>query len=763
MERDARLTGERHAQGKLRKLKRWMSAGSPVGELDLALAARLLGIADAGHPDLATSSPDRLVDDTRTALVGRLLQLARRVTLLLVVEDAQWMDPSSLKLLRYTLQSLERHRGARMILIITHRPEFSPPCSESDGLVRIALDRLDLDGCRSMVRNIAGGERALTRRIVEQIAVRSDGIPFFVEELTKAVLESGDVLAPTSVPASLHDSLTARLDRVGPSKLVAQLGACIGRSFSFSLLGRIAALDEWKLGESLTRLVAADLIVREGDMASATFTFRHALVQSAAYESMLRSDRRQVHAAIARELAMLPSVEHGGPEVLARHLTEAGDHAAALDHWLDAGLEAQGRSAHVEAISHLKAGLRSLVELPPSPLTQAREIELQCALARSYMAAESWQGRRVYEAYARARSLCRARGDARKECEVLWGLWAHHAVRGELDKARAQAEEYVQFAEGARDAAALLMADSTALVSSFCIGDFASAEHHATRIHANYVLEEHGRLVHIYHQDPLAIACIYESSWLWICGWPDRAERAACQAVEHARRLGHPFQLCHTLFNGAGALVWRKENAKLLAWIEEGLSLARERRIPMFRIYGPLWGIPALVEREPSPSILREFRGSIDSMLKTNARLHVPFYLMQLAAAHDLLGQQCEALSIVEEALSLLRVTSERWVEPELLRMRAVLRRSDAAADATEGDLREALERARSLRALGLELRVVCDLAELMRKQTREREARSLLDRSLGAFREGFETADLRRALDIRRDLGEERQIATPD
>jgi hypothetical protein len=247
---------------------------------------------------------------------------------------------------------------------------------------------------------------------------------------------------------------------------------------------------------------------------------------------------------------------------------------------------------------------------------------------------------------------------------------------------------------------------------------------------------------------------MWESSWLWIRGWPDKAAHASRQAVAHARRLQHPFQLCYALIVAAGAFVWRTEHSQVLASVEEALRLAEERRIPLFGLFGPLWAIPAFIESAPSPAALTRFRGYIDTMLAARASMHVPFYLMQLASAHERLGQIEIALSRVDEALGLMAITAECWMEPELLRLRArFVPSTERSPQTLERDLRAALDSARRLGGTGFELRIVCDLAELLQRHARREEALSLLDAVLSKFQEGLETADLRRGIRLRQEL----------
>jgi len=431
-------------------------------------------------------------------------------------------------------------------------------------------------------------------------------------------------------------------------------------------------------------------------------------VQNAAYESLLRSERKRVHAAIAKSLETRLGEADAQPEVVAQHWAAAGEHARALDGWLNAGRSAQRRSAHVEALAHLEAGLRSLHQLPRTVALDATEIELQLGIARSHTTGEGWSGRRVHEAYRRALDLSRALGDAAKQGEVLWGLWADHAVRGELAEALERTAEAERLAEVTGDRRALLMADTAAVITQFCLGDFASAQRHADRIHAAYQREHDADLVHRFNHDPEVIASIYEGMWSWLQGGADRAAAASVRAIERARQLRQPFQLCYALINGSIIYGWGGESAVVRAQIDEALELARESRIPLFQVYGPLVGTLALVERDPSPTTLAWLRKHLETMRASQAAMHLPFYELQLAAAYERAGDRAEAERLVERALELIRVTGERWIEPDLYRTKARLLRAkpDAAAADIEQLLRDGLTRARALGATAIVERI---------------------------------------------------------
>jgi class 3 adenylate cyclase/predicted ATPase len=732
---------------KLRKLTRLLGPTSPHSADDVALLGRLLQVPDIVLPRQADRTPERLLEDTVRVLLDRALGVARTAPVLMFLEDAHWIDRTTMRLVNTLLRRLH---GERVLAIITHRGNFPPGWSADVEVQTILLERLGATDSRCIVQHLA--EHELPDRVQQEIIARSDGIPLFVEELTKAVLEANDGEAVLSVPMSLRDSLVARLDHLGSLKRVAQLGACIGRRFPYQLLRLVSDVDPDDLERGLDRLVAAELLARSGEPPDSSFDFKHALIQSAAYESLLRSERKLVHASIARDLAIYyPQACETEPEMLAHHLTAAGEHAGAVDYWFRAGQLAQQRSAHFEAIAHLNAGVSSLRQLTRSPTVDAREFDLLSALARSHMAFDGWNSPAVHEVTARARSLGAALCDPARQSEAIFGLWTYHCVRGEFAACRALTEELVPLAEREDDRTLILMADTVALVTYFCLGEFKAAEPHAARIHANYRPAEDRGLVQRLNHDPEIFAYIYESVWLWLKGLPDSAARASRRALELARDLGHPFQLCFALCNGTLAFVLRREHQPVFEQIDECLKRAKESLIPAFRAYAPLMGAPALIDRDPTPSTLARLRRCMAATETSGAGMHVPLYLIHMAEAHEHMGELPEAEAALDRAMEMAAKTGECWLDPELHRLRARLLRQSPTGDERRAEawLRSGLQRARELDARGFELRTAIDLADLLGKQGRQREALALLQPIYASFREGLDTPDLLQASDL--------------
>jgi predicted ATPase/class 3 adenylate cyclase len=728
---------------KLDKLERLLRDSSARAERNLGLIARLLQIAAPVAPELSELSPQRLLDDTIDLMVERFVALSRLRPLLVLIEDAHWSDPLSRRLIG---ELAARTPDAPVMLVITERGGHAE-LSRLKRMTAMRLTPLPPDEATSFIAHLAKQTR-LPRRVADEIVRRSEGIPLFIEELTKSVLESSDEPTAPRVPASLQDSLTARLDRLGPYRVIAQRGACIGNTFSYSMISYVTGLDRDALERGLSKLVETGLVSPSGEPPDARFTFRHGLLQDAAYESMLLQERRAVHLAIARKLEREhPTICQQEPELLARHFAAAEAPRTAAEYWLRAGEVALDRSANVDAMTHLGHGLRALEALERTPSRDELEIQLQSALARSHMAGEGWPGRRVHAAYSRARELSRGLGKTQKECEILWGLCAHLCVRGAFSEAAVLAREYVELAQREEDRTALLMADSAALMAHFCSGNFTEAQHHADRIDATYRDSDDRHFVQTYNHDPTVNARMYQSVWLWVQGYPDAGAAASARGIARARELRHPFSICYALLNGSWVTLLRHEYEPALLAIDEALSISEELRIPLFKVYAPLLGAPALFEREPSMSSLNWFEDCAKRMRSGNAAMHMPLYLCNLASAYDVLGAPIEAQSRITEAIELMERTGERWFEAELWRVRArIALTADPTGDPAEMLLWSALHKARAAGARGFELRVALDLGTLLERRGRRHEVEELVASVFATFDQGRFTLDLQRA-----------------
>ncbi|MGH6895080.1 MAG: AAA family ATPase [Geminicoccaceae bacterium] len=741
---------------KLDKLEATLSRGDqPVVEA-AALLAPLLSIATGARYPPMQLSPKQQKERTFNVLLDQLRSLASRRPVLILFEDAHWIDPSTGELLHLLVAQMQR---LPILLVVTFRPEFVPPWSGYSHITQLSLSRLSQRHASVLVEGLTAG-RSLPREVLAQILIRTDGVPLFLEELTKTVLESGllegagESLAlcgpwsPLAIPTTLQDSLLARLDRLAPVKEVAQTGAVIGREFSRDLLSAVAQIPEPALDHALDQLVASELVFRQGgEGPDATFTFKHALVRDAAYQSLLRSRRRQLHSRVAHVLETeFPDLANAAPELVAWHYTGADLKEPAVVYWQRAGQHAIERSAHVEAIAHLTNGLELLGTLPRTPERTRQELALQIALGPALMAAKGQGAPEVGHAYARARELCQEVGEPVQLFPVLWGLWRFRSIRAEHQAARQLAEECLGLAERLRDSALLAPAYSALGGTLLWLGEVAAAQTCLERAAASYDPDRHRALPFRFGQDP-AVSSLSYSAWsLWGLGYPDQALRRSDEARTLAEQLASPVSVAASLVYAAMTHQFRREGQAAQERAEAAIALSDEHGLPQFATVGTILRGWALAAQGAADEGIAEMRQGLAVRREQGIELARPWYLALLAGAYDEAGQIDEGMSVLAEALSL---PDAGFFEPELRRLEGVLllkRSGRAAAAEAQACFEQGLDLARRQGTKGWELRAAISLAGLWRRRGRPQDARDLLAPIFGWFTEGFDTADLKDA-----------------
>jgi predicted ATPase len=603
------------------------------------------------------------------------------------------------------------------------------------------------------------GAKVLPAEVLEQIIERTDGVPLFIEEVTKMVLESGLLVAagdryelagplpPVAIPATLRDSLTARLDRLSTVRQVAQIGAVIGREFSYRLLGAVAPLAGPELTATLDQLVAAELIFQRGLPPHASYRFKHALVQEAAYHSLLKGRRQQLHAAVARALEeRVPGTREEAPEVLAHHFTEAGLLEPAIIYWHQAGQRAAQRSANQEAIDHLQRALNLLRLQPDNRERRVRELALLNTLGPVLLAAKGFADRIVEETYRRGRQLCQEVGDATQLVTVLRGLWAFHLVRAELDASRDVASQLMALAERERSVAYELEAHRPLGQSLFFLGAFAAARHHCARTVALYDPAAHGGHVLRYGSDSRIVSMSYEAWALWFLGCPDQSLMRGEEAVVLARSLGHPFTLAQTLADAMYLYPLRGEVEPTREAAEATIACAEEYGFPYWSSIGTIHLGWALAMGGAGEAGLEQTEAGLAAYHRTGATLALPWFLGMLAEAQRAAGRREAAAQTLDDALAMVERTGERFYAAELYRLCGVFLGERGAGAEAEAHLLRALSIAQEQQAQGWSLRAATSLARLWLAQGRGAEARKLLAPVYDQFTEGFDTADLRAA-----------------
>jgi predicted ATPase len=641
-----------------------------------------------------------------------------------------------------------------LLILLTYRPEFDPPWPHRANLTVIQLARLDHDDAHEVIGRVVGG-RPIPREVAEQIVSRTDGVPLFVEELTKMVLESGLLredgdqlvldgpLPAVAIPETLHDSLMARLDRLGMAKETAQLGATLGREFTQELISAVSPVSPDALQSSLDRLVHSGLAYRRGVGSTTRYVFKHALVQDAAYNSLLKSTRARYHRRAADVLAArFPSVTQGQPEIVARHYTEAGATEEAVQYWHLAGVRARERSADREAIAHLDRGLELIEHIPQTDGRDRAELNLQIALGPALRATRGYTGAGVEAAFDRARVLCEKLEDRTHLLPALWGLWSFHMVQAHHDTSYQLAERCLELAEERGDLGHIAQAHRAYATAKFWIGDFAGAKHHADYGASLYDRGSHAPYTLAYGID-VGVGCLAWSSWpTWYLGLPDEALSKAQAALVLAKDLSHPFSigLAHCWL--ASVYLLRRECDQSLRHAENALGIAEEHGIAQWRWYGSVLAGRASAAGGHVLHGLALMRTGIQGWLAMGAHTEMPHFSGLLAEVHLLAGQHEEAAAVLTEGFGYIDETGECYFEPELYRLRGeLLAASDV--ESAERNFRRALEISNERSARSLALRASMSLGRLLQSRGRTGEAFELLSPVLGAFTEGSESRDL--------------------
>jgi class 3 adenylate cyclase/predicted ATPase len=744
-------------EARLAKLEALLAL-SNAGAEEIGFIAERMSIPNGDKYPLPDLTPQRRKEKTLEALLTQMKRLAARQPVLMLFEDAHWIDPTSLELVTLTVA---RASALPLLLLVTARPEFTPPWPAEAHVTTLALTRLGRREGATLVARSAGG-KALPAEILEQILARTDGVPLFLEELTKTVIESGllreadgrytldGALPPLAIPTTLHDSLTARLDRLAPVREVAQIGAAIGREFSYPLLSAVAQQPDERLTEALEQLVRAELVFGRGEVPEAVYTFKHALVQEAAYASLLRERRRQLHARIAQALeGEFAEVAETQPELVAYHYATAGLLAPATDYYRRAAERAMAASANAEAIAHLTKGLELIDSLPESAVRISREIDFRLALGAPLAAMRGWGAVEAKAAYTRAKELCTGAGDTPELFRSCVGLWNCHLNQADLETASELSRELFNLAAKLGSDEFRLLAGYAACVTCCRSGRYASVLSHAARVRDLYDPEYH-RGPKIYTIDPAMAALAYESLALWYLGYPERASERGLAALAMGQTVAHPFSLCFALRSEAWLRIQRREPELMAARTKSLLAVAREQGFAHYFAAGSMLEIwhNAWVTGQCGDDRIEAFRSALAEVPRIGGLLNLGLWRVPFAECLEKQGNTGEALRALEAAVVHLERTGDAIWEPEVHRLIGdlLLRRNPGAPDRAEASYRWAIERARSQEARSWELRAATSLARLWRDQGKPAEARHLLAPVYGWFTEGFDTPDLKDA-----------------
>jgi predicted ATPase/class 3 adenylate cyclase len=752
-----RFSREESPQQKLSKLEgHIVQYGLPLAEAVPLLAALLSLPLSADYAPLALS-PEQQKQRTLQVLLTVLLRIAAQQPVLFVMEDLHWVDPSTLELLSLLV---DQGPTARILALWTFRPEFSPPWTGRSHLTQVTLHRLPGRQAAEMIRLVARN-KALPPEVVEQVVVKTDGVPLFVEELTKLVLESDllqeredryeltGLLPPLAIPTTLHDSLMARLDRLSTVKSLAQLGATLGREFSYELLQAVSPWDEGTLRWGLHQLVEAEFLYQRGVPPQTTYVFKHALIQETAYQSLLKSAQQRYHRRIAQVLEeRFPETCETQPELVAHHYTEAGLHAQAVPYWQRAGQQARQRSANLEAVQHLTKGLGLLATLPETSARAQQELDLQVALGPALIATKGPAAPEVEQTYARARALCQQVGETPQLFPTLRGLWRFYLGREALPTARELGEQLYRLAQHEAATTPRLEAHDALGNTLFYLGEYAAAR---THLEQGVALTDPTaqRAMVLRHDVAPGVRCLaYAANALWCLGYPAQAVQRSQEALALAQELDHPYSLAAAHHHAAYLHQRRREAPVVQVQAEALLTLANAQRFPLWIGHGTCWRGWALAMQGQDEVGLEQMHQGMMAVMATGQTHTRQIHLMLLAEAAEHAGQVEAGLGWLAETLAAFEASGRGDLLAEAYRLQGTLLLRQGVANATQAEARfqQALALAHRQQAKSWELRAAVSLCRLWQQQGKWDQARELLAPIYGWFTEGFDTADLQEA-----------------
>lgn len=744
------------------------AAGDRLGKLDrhlqpyglsdpptLALFASLLGI-DASGLAVPELPPDQRKKATLAAMVAWLEADAQRQPLVLVVEDLHWIDASTRELLGLILEQIVT---LPVLAVFTFRPEFIPAWALHSHVSTLPLGRLMRAEAEALALATTGG-RPLPGPLLEEIVARTDGVPLFLEELCKALLAAEVVierdgrlelareLKGTEIPATLRDSLMTRLDRLGGAKVVAQLASVLGRDFGYPLLRAASDLSDAELDAQLAVLTRAEILLQRGLPPRAHYLFKHALIQEAAYDTLLRSSRQQHHRRVAETyLSKFPDESRATPEVVAHHFTRAGMPPQAIEHWQKAGELAVSRSGYAEGIAHCSAALELLELLPPSTERVHKELDVRLKLGPALLALKGLGAAEVGTNYTRACEIAESLGDRSERFMAMWGDWIFKTVSGRIEHAASRAQDLVSLSTRLGDTALVLQAHHSRWTNYLLLGNAAISRADALEGIRLYDPIAHHHHKHIFGgHDPGVCARCTGAASCWQSGHADEARRFAEDGIALARELAHPFSMAVGFWSAAAVFLFRGDYAPCRAIADETIELSRRHGFRQHEGYGLVISGAVRVEAGETAFGLKMLDEGIEICRGLAQRGFVPHFLHMAAVSRARVGDSTKALELASQALEMSAETKQGYFRPDMLRLQAELALGLGQMDvrAARAQLEAAIELAREQSALALEWRAACALAPLLADNGELAKARELLQARYGAFSEGLDTRDLR-------------------
>lgn len=764
IERLGDLTAEDSDEVKLHKIEKLLSTATEQIDKTVPFVAEMLSIPiEPRYAPLALSA-QQVKAQTLFVFVDLLLGLSANGPVFCLLEDAQWIDPSTQELLDLVVGQIEK---ARILLVVTHRPEYQLRSGIHGNVSGLTISRLGRRDVAEMAQ-LALRDQLVSTAVVKRIIDESDSIPLFVEELARGVIGSRGVnanglneqhTAPSAswvVPDSLRDSLVARLDRAPQARNVAQIAAVVGREFSYDMLLRVSSLSNSELDSALAHLKESEIVQLIDNRPSPRYAFKHALVRDAAYDSLLKSSRREIHSRVGSIIwKEWPDIVASQPELLAHHYGLAGNAELAMRYWLLGGQRARNRSANLEATGQLQKALECLELLTETRERKETELEIQLSLGLCFIAVRGYSADDTRKSFERACNLSAELGEPRKELQAIFGLWGHYWMRARHDRAIELGETLLAKAAPLHDPTALIVGYRSLGSTLFTLGDFVRARDHLEHAVALGQQANIGESFLSYAVDPRIAAQLMLAWDLWILGYPEQALLHVLQALAQTSEQADPYSVAFAHYVTSAVKLLRGEPEDSLGHADQSLAVSREHRINLYTLYSRFGRGCALARMGEAEHAIFEIREGIEEARRSNLGYMRAFMLGWLATLQAETGDPETALSTIDEALTEINdIAGHAW-EAELHRLRGdtlLAARADAV-DTAERSYKNAIAIAQRQHARSLELRATTSLSRLLRGQGRNEEARVLLAPIYDWFTEGFDTLDLKEAKALLDDL----------
>ena len=758
-ERALKFARDEQPESKLDKLEALMvkEYGRPIS--DVRFIASILSIPYEDRYGAIAMTPEKHKDETLRTLADIMEGAAGRAPTVMLFEDLHWADPTTLEALD---RLIDRTRTIALLIVLTHRPEFQSRWSQHGHVTSLNLSKLTRTQSAAMVSKLASS-KSLPGDLLQQILNKTDGVPLYVEELTKSILESGELkevgdhydYASTThhitVPNTLRDSLMARLDRYAPVKEIAQIGAAIGREFSYELIAAVVPMNEAQLADALVQLTESGLAFRKGTPPEAAYTFKHALVQDAAYDSLLKSRRQELHSKIAQAIEeRFPQIKETEPELLAHHFTEAQCFEHAVPCWQRAGELAQKSVALQEAIRYYERGLSCVKALPPSVARDGYEFDLRAGLGTTWVGLQGWANPHTSEHLEAAWRLGGSLDRGDYTLRTLWGLWATRLTGGLPRESLTWTERTLALAEQRDDRRLFFVGHLTAATTHYFLGQFTHSIVHSDNILNRYDPMRDQGFAEFLNHDPKTVALAYKSASQWHLGYVDQAAATAEMTFIHSRSLAHPFDLCFALhFCGMQVFAYRRESERLRSLLGEFEQVSADQHLLFFQhVLVPVChAIEQSISSGPQ-QIADAYAKIMPGYIAVGMLAEVPRFKAEQAMAIARLRNIVSAFQLIDEALEQIERpgSGERKALAEVLRTKGLILQMSGDERGAAEAFEQSLSLAREQAAKSWELRTSTSLAKLWQSQGKRKEALDLLKPVYDWFTEGFDTKDLKEA-----------------